>query len=99
MRGNRNTQRNTMRRENMQPPCIKTPGRDSNPGPSYCKETVQDTVSLCRKKNNSATSLKSQNSMLVMLSLYRSRIYEERFITVSLVVGPLYMASFWSKPE
>ncbi|MEQ2172137.1 hypothetical protein GOODEAATRI_018033 [Goodea atripinnis] len=27
-------------RENMQTPCRKTPGRESNPGPSCCKATV-----------------------------------------------------------
>ncbi|MEQ2233356.1 hypothetical protein ILYODFUR_020968, partial [Ilyodon furcidens] len=36
-----------MHRENMQTPCRKTPGQESNPGPSCCQATVLPTVPLC----------------------------------------------------
>ncbi|MEQ2256544.1 hypothetical protein ILYODFUR_025279 [Ilyodon furcidens] len=36
-----------MHGENMQTPCRKTPGRESNPGPSCCKATVLSTEPLC----------------------------------------------------
>ncbi|MED6254407.1 hypothetical protein ATANTOWER_025369 [Ataeniobius toweri] len=36
-----------MHRENIQTPCRKTPGQESNPGPSCCKATVLPTVPPC----------------------------------------------------
>ncbi|MED6248878.1 hypothetical protein ATANTOWER_006439 [Ataeniobius toweri] len=33
--------------ENMQSPCRKSPGQESNPGPSGCKATVLPNVSPC----------------------------------------------------
>uniref|UniRef100_A0A8C6LLW9 Tctex1 domain containing 1 n=1 Tax=Nothobranchius furzeri TaxID=105023 RepID=A0A8C6LLW9_NOTFU len=35
-----------MHRENMQTPCRKIPGRESNPGPSCCKGTALTTAPL-----------------------------------------------------
>ncbi|MEQ2259468.1 hypothetical protein XENORESO_012352, partial [Xenotaenia resolanae] len=37
--------------ENMQTPCRKTPGRESNPGPSCCKATVLLTTLLVELTN------------------------------------------------
>ncbi|MEQ2316224.1 hypothetical protein AMECASPLE_030454 [Ameca splendens] len=37
-----------MHRKNKQAPCRKTPGRESNPGPSCCKVTVLPTAPQCR---------------------------------------------------
>ncbi|MEQ2295565.1 hypothetical protein AMECASPLE_015765 [Ameca splendens] len=36
-----------MHGENMQTPCRKTPGRESNPGPSCCKATVLPIAPPC----------------------------------------------------
>ncbi|MEQ2222202.1 hypothetical protein ILYODFUR_023697 [Ilyodon furcidens] len=36
-----------MHRENVQTPCRKTPGNESNPRPSCCKATVQPTAPPC----------------------------------------------------
>ncbi|MEQ2251790.1 Protein bicaudal C 1-B [Ilyodon furcidens] len=40
-----------MHGENMQTPCRKTPGRESNPRSSCCKATVLPTVQPCSQKN------------------------------------------------
>ncbi|MED6251850.1 hypothetical protein ATANTOWER_003765 [Ataeniobius toweri] len=55
-----------MHGENMQTPCRKTPGRESNPGPSCCKATVLQCI-----KN---TALNVQNRSGQAWTDYRHKV-------------------------